>query len=140
MIGVEQEDRRLIGEVAGGPIDCVLDLLPRAAAPSQVLAAVLAVRPGGRVVLMGGVGWQGGDDLALPYPWLMRNDITVRGKWMYPRVAMSQMVRLVQAGLIDLTQFDVTEFSLDDANDAVPYAAAHAGPLRLIALRPDRSS
>ena len=139
MTGFEQDDRRLIGKVAGGPIDFVLDLLPREASPSQVLAAVLAVRPGGRVVLMGGVGRQGGDDLALPYPWFMRNDITVRGKWMYPRIAVSQMVRLVRAGLIDLAQFNVTEFPLDKANDAVTYAAANAGSLRLIALRPDRS-
>jgi alcohol dehydrogenase len=39
------------------------------------------------VVLMGGVGRQGGD-LALNYNWLMHNDITVRGKWMYPRDAI----------------------------------------------------
>ena len=88
---------------------------------------------------MGGVGRQGGDDLALPYPWLMRNDITLRGKWMYPRAAVSQMVRLVETGLIDLAQFALTEFSLDDANEAISYAAANAGPLRLIALRPDGS-
>ncbi len=109
MTGVEQDDRQLIGKVAGGPIDFVLDLLPREASPSEVLAAVLAVRPGGQVVLMGGVGRQGGDDLALPYPWLMRNDITVRGKWMYTRIAVAQVVRLVRAGLIDLAQFNVTK-------------------------------
>lgn len=137
MTGVEEDDRRHIIEVAAGTIDCVLDLLPREASASQVLAAVLAVRPGGRVVLMGGVGRQGGADLALPYPWLMRNDITVRGKWMYPRDAVFQMVRLVRAGLIDLAQFDLTEFALDDANEAVAYAAANAGPLRLTVLRPD---
>jgi len=68
MTGDEEDDRRLIGKVAGGPIDLVLDLLPREASSSQVLAAVFAVRPGGRVVLMGGVGRQGGNDLALPYP------------------------------------------------------------------------
>ncbi len=139
MIGVEQDDRKLIGEVAGEPIDFVLDLLPREASSSQVLAAVLAVRPGGRVVLMGGVGRQGDGDLALPYPWFMRNDITVRGKWMYPRVAVSQMVRMVRAELIDLAQFDLTQFSLDEANEAVTYAAANAGPLRLVALCTDRS-
>ncbi len=138
MTGVEADDRRRIIELAGGPIDCVLDLLPREANASQVLAAVLAVRPGGRVVLMGGVGRQGGTDLALPYPWLMRNDITIRGKWMYAREAVTRMVRLVRAGMIDLGKFDVTEFALDDANEAVAHAAANAGPLRLTVLRPDR--
>ncbi len=138
MTGVEADDRRRIGELAGGPIDCVLDLLPRMASGSQVRAAALAVRPGGRVVLMGGVGRSGGADLELPYPWLMRNDITVRGKYMYPREAVAQMVRLVRAGVIDLGQFDLTEFGLDDVNDAVAHAAANAGPLRLTVLRPDR--
>jgi alcohol dehydrogenase len=138
MTGVEADDRRRIIELAGGPIDCVLDLLPREANASQVLAAVLAVCPGGRVVLMGGVGRQGGTDLALPYPWLMRNDITIRGKWMYAREAVTRMVRLVRAGIIDLGKFDVTEFALDDANEAVAHAAANAGPLRLTVLRPDR--
>lgn len=52
-------------------------------------------------------------DLELPYPWLMRNDITVRGKYMYPREAVAQMVRLVRAGVIDLGQVDLTEFGLD---------------------------
>jgi hypothetical protein len=47
-------------------------------------------------------------------------------------------VRLVRAGLIDLAQFDLTEFGLDDINDAVAHAAASAGPLRLTVLRPDR--
>ncbi len=139
MTGVEADDRGRIGELAGGPIDCVLDLLPPMASASQVLAAVLAVRPGGRVVLMGGVGRSGGADLALPYPWLMRNDITVRGKWMYPREAVPRMVRLIRAGLIDLAQYELTEFGLDDVNEAVAYAAANAGPLRLTVLRPDRS-
>jgi alcohol dehydrogenase len=140
MTGVEADDRRRIIECAGGPIDCVLDLLPREASTSQVLAAVLAVRPGGRVVLMGGVGRQGGIDLALPYPWLMRNDITVRGKYMYPREAVARMVRLVRSGLIDLAQFELSEFALDHVNDAIAHAAATAGPLRLTVLRPDRCS
>ncbi|MFY9932347.1 MAG: hypothetical protein WAK82_30510 [Streptosporangiaceae bacterium] len=43
----------------------------------------------------------------------MRNDITVRGKYMYPREAVAQMVRLVRAGVIDLGQVDLTEFGLD---------------------------
>jgi alcohol dehydrogenase len=140
MSGVEADDRRLIVELAGGPIDCVLDLLPREASALQVRAAVLAVRPGGRVVLMGGVGRAGGADLELPYSWLMRNETTLRGKFMYPREAVARMVRLVRAGLIDLAQYDVTEFGLDDVNVAVTHAAANAGPRQLTVLRPDRRS
>jgi alcohol dehydrogenase len=56
---------------------------------------------------------------------------------MYPRDAPTQVVRLVRAGLIDLSQFDVTEFGLDDVNEAVAHAAVNAGPLRHTVLRPD---
>jgi alcohol dehydrogenase len=134
MTGDEEADRRRITELAGGPVDVVLDLLPREASASQVHAAVLAVRPGGRVVLMGGVR----HNLELSYNWLMHNDVTVRGKWMYPREAVARMVQMVRGGLIDLTQYDVTEFGLGDVNEAVAHARASAGPLRLTVLRPDR--
>ncbi len=138
MSGNENEDRALIHELADGPVDLVLDLLPREANVAQVTTAMLTVRRGGRVVLMGGVGRAGGADLTLPYPWLMRNDVTIRGKWMYERDAVSRLVRLVRAGHVDLSVFDVTEFPLADVNEAVDYAAASGGPLRLTVLRPDR--
>ncbi|MGC1398310.1 zinc-binding dehydrogenase [Candidatus Binatus sp.] len=137
MTGVETDDRQRIIELAGGPIDFVLDFLPREATGSQVRAAALAVRPRGRIVLMGGVRADGGD-FPLPYVWMMQNYITVCGQFMYPREAVARMVRLVRAGLIDLAQFDLTEFGLDDVNKAVAHAAANAGPRGLTVLRPDR--
>ena len=106
------------------------------AGTTPVRAAAMAVREYGRVVLMGGVGMLGGDDLALPYPWIMRNDITVRGKWMYPPEAVTRMTGLIRAGLLDLGHFDVTTFPLDDANDAVTHAAANRGPFRITVIRP----
>lgn len=136
MSGVETDDRQRIVEAAGGPIDSVLDFLPREASASQVRAAVLALRPGGRAVLMGGVGRAAGGDLELPYNWIMHNDVTVRGKWMYPREAIPRMVGLVRAGLVDLGQFELAEFALDEANAAVAYAADNAGPRQLTVLRP----
>jgi alcohol dehydrogenase len=53
------------------------------------MAAICAVRPGGRESLMGGIGMAGqGGELTLPYAWLMRNNITIKGQWMYPRAAI----------------------------------------------------
>ena len=66
----------------------------------------------------------------------MRNRVTVRGQWMYPRDAVGSMVAMVRAGLLDLGQFEVRTFALDDANDAVKYAAAHGGPFKLTVLQP----
>jgi len=137
MTGNAEEDRTRIIEAAGGPIDLVMDLLPREASASQVMAAVLAVRLGGRVILMGGLRGPEGN-LPLNYNWLMHNETTVRGAWMYRREAIPHMVQMIRAGLIDLARFDLSEFSLDDANAAIAHAADQAGPGRLTVIRADR--
>jgi alcohol dehydrogenase len=132
MTGDETADRQAIANAAGGPIDMVLDFLPREASRTQLHANLMAVRHGGRIMLMGGVR----AELGLDYNWLMHGEITLRGVWMYPPEAVPRMVAMIRAGLIDLSQFDMAEFPLDDANAAVAYAAANAGPRQLTVLRP----
>jgi alcohol dehydrogenase len=56
---------------------------------------------------------------------------------MYRKEAIPRMVQMVRSGLIDLAQYEITEFGLDDANDAVAYAATNAGPHQLTVIRPD---
>ncbi len=96
----------------------------------------MTVREYGRVVLMGGVGMLGGPELALPYPWLMRNSVTVRGQWMYPRSANVGIIRLAASGALDLSGDRVRTFGLDDVNEAVAHAAAHPGPFDRTVLVP----
>jgi len=129
-------DRAQMQRAAEGPVDVAIDLLPPSAGTGAVRAAAMTVREYGRVVLMGGVGLLGGEDLAFPYPWLMRNSVTVRGQWMYPRTANASMIALVRAGLLDLSHEDVTTFDLDHAQDAVAHAAAHAGPFQRTVVTP----
>ncbi|AXF24554.1 alcohol dehydrogenase [Burkholderia pyrrocinia] len=136
LTGDEAADRARMQQAAPGPIDCVIDLMPPSVPATTVRTAVMTVRPYGRAVLMGGVGMLGGAGLELPYPWIMRNDITLRGKWMYPTEAVTLMAGLVRGGLLDLGHFDVTVFALDDANDAVAHAAANGGPFRMTVIAP----
>jgi alcohol dehydrogenase len=136
LTGDEAGDRKRMQEAAPAPIDCVIDLMPPSVSATTVRAAVMAVRPYGRVVLMGGVGMLGGAGLELPYPWIMRNDITLRGKWMYPKEAVTLMTGLIRCGLLDLEHFDVRVFALDDANEAVVHAAANGGPFRMTVIAP----
>lgn len=133
MTGDEPADTAAMVAANGAPADVVLDILPPAATAAQVRAAVRAVRPEGRVVLMGGVD----SALDLPYSWVMRNNVTVQGQWMYPRSAPAQMVTMVHAGQISLDGFAISEFDLAAANDAVAHAAANAGPFAMTVLRPD---
>ncbi|QHA09943.1 alcohol dehydrogenase catalytic domain-containing protein [Streptomyces broussonetiae] len=136
LTGDEDADRAAVSAAAEGPIDMVIDLLPPAAPSSAVRAAAMTVREYGRVVLMGGVGMLGGADLALPYPWIMRNSVTVRGQWVCPRSANVGMIRLIASRALDLRPERVRTFSLDAVNDAVAYAAAHGGPFDRTVLTP----
>ena len=134
--GAEEDDRERMRRAAPGPIDCVLDILPPSVGTTTVRAAIMTARPYGRVVLMGGVGMLGGEGLDLPYPWIMRNCITIRGQWMYPPEATIRLVGLIRSGLLRLDNFDVRAFSLDDANEAVEHAALNSGPFKMTVIRP----
>ncbi|MFI9274049.1 alcohol dehydrogenase catalytic domain-containing protein [Kitasatospora sp. NPDC052896] len=136
LTGDESTDRAAMSAVADGPIDMVIDLLPPSAPSSATRAAAMTLREYGRVVLMGGVGMLGGDDLALPYPWIMRNSITVRGQWLGPRSANAGIIRLLASGALDLAPERVRSFGLDAVNEAVTYAAAHGGPFDRTTLTP----
>ncbi|TRW80963.1 alcohol dehydrogenase [Mycolicibacterium sp. 018/SC-01/001] len=137
LTGDPDADTVAMRSAAPDAIDVVLDLLPPHAGTRPVRAAAMTVRPYGRIVLMGGVGMLGGDDLSLPYPWLMRNLITVRGQWMYPRTANNGLIRLIGSGVLDLTHERVSTFVLDQANEAVAHAAAHPGPFDRTVLLPN---
>ena len=133
--GDEASDREAMRQAAPGPIDCVLDILPPSVDAGVARAALMTVRPYGRVVLMGGIGMLGGSDLALPYPWIMRSCIAIHGQWMYPVTAGPRLAALARSGLLDLGQYAVTEFALADANEAVAHAAVDGGPFRMTAVR-----
>lgn len=124
MTGDEHADRAAIIAAAPGPIDVVFDILPPMASSVQARAAVMAVRPYGRVILMGGVNMQGGPGLELPYAWIMRNCVTIHGVWMYPPHAPASLVKLIRAGLLQLGGTGATAFGLDAVNDAVAHAAS----------------
>lgn len=65
----------------------------------------------------------------------MRNNITLRGQWIYPRDATGRLVALVRAGLLWLDDVEVTAFALDDINQAVAHAA-HGGAFQRTVVRP----
>ena len=134
--GNEADDRESMKRAAPGPIDCVFDIMPPSVSTNVVRAAIMTVRPYGRVVLMGGVNMLGGPGLELPYNWIMRECITIHGVWMYPPDAAIRLIAMVRAGLLRLDQYETKAFDLDHANEAVAYAAANAGPFNMTVIRP----
>lgn len=131
LTGDEEEDTKAIRDQADGQVDCVLDLLGLVTNFSPVRACIMSLRRGGTAVLMGGVEAQ----VELPYKHIMRNDLTLRGQYMYPREAPLLMAGLIQAGLLNLDVFEVDEFPLAEVNQAVEFAST-CGALRLTVLLP----
>ncbi|RXT44608.1 alcohol dehydrogenase catalytic domain-containing protein [Bradyrhizobium betae] len=136
LTGNEKDDCEAMKRAAPVPIDCVFDIMPPSVSPNVVRAAVMTVRAYGRVVLMGGVGMAGGAGLELPYPWIMRNCISIHGVWMYPPDAASRLIALVRSGLLRLDEYQTTAFDLDHVNEAMEHAAANGGPFKLTVIRP----
>lgn len=115
LTGNQGEDTKRMKEAVNTPIDKVIDILPPMESALPTIAAIMAVRPNGTVVLMGGLDV----DVNLPYKFLMRNSITVRGQYMYSREAVINLLGLIRSGLISLDLFKVEAFNLEKINDAV---------------------
>jgi alcohol dehydrogenase len=128
----EAINRERFMEAAEGPIDCLLDLLGPIHDAAPTRRGIMSVRPGGTVVLMGGVQ----ATLDIPYNYVMRNNLIIRGQWMCPRHAPSLLVELISSGLLNLELFSVRTFPLEQVNQAVQYAHDHGGAFHLTVLTP----
>ncbi len=116
-----------------GPIDAMLDLSPAMAAGSTHLrSGVLSLRRKGRVALMGGLT----GDVALPHFFLMSNDISFQGKFMYEREDVVSFIRLLEGGMLDLSIVKVKgKYPLEKWAEAVDEAAISA-PDEIAGLSP----
>lgn len=128
----EATNSRRFVEAAEGPIDCLLDLLSPIQDSAPTRRGIMAVRPGGTAVLMGGVQ----ADLDVPYGYVMHNNLVIRGQFMYPRHAPLLLAGLIGADLLSLEPFAVQTFPLEQINQAVQYAYDHSGPFQLTVVKP----
>ncbi|MCJ1432222.1 hypothetical protein MMC27_001578 [Xylographa pallens] len=111
-----------------GAIDAYFDISPPEAAGSTHLkSGILALRPGGRVSLMGGI--QG--DVAIPHSAVMHRNLTLKGCWMYTREDTRAMVKLVESGVLRLGKGAgvkvVGQFGLGEWAKAFDTAAENPG-------------
>lgn len=110
---VEKDASELL-QAGGGPADVYFDISPPQAAGSTHLASAFrALKRGGRVSLMGGIM----TEVALPHAIIMHKDITIKGKWMYPKEAIPELVRMVELGMLKLGSaagIEAERYSLDD--------------------------
>ena len=120
---------------AGGEVDVVLDALGAVGSPDPTLAGYDALRPGGTMVLVGGVR----QDLALPYGDLMHRRLTVRGSWMFSHATLLRVWRAVRGGALDLGDVEVRTVGLDDPAAALALAAETGGDAFVVLAPAGRS-
>ncbi|GAA4836714.1 zinc-binding dehydrogenase [Actinomycetospora corticicola] len=115
-----------------GEVDVVLDALGPVPSAEPTLAGLDAVRPGGAMVLVGGVR----EDLVIPYGLLMRRRLRLIGSWMSRRETLLRVWRQAAAGVLDLASLPVSTVGLDDPTGALDLAA-RAGGAGFVVLVPD---
>jgi threonine dehydrogenase-like Zn-dependent dehydrogenase len=116
-----------------GVIDAVLDFTPpQASKTTHTRAATSALRRNGRAILMGFV-----DQPIVPWHCVGHN-ITLKGKLMYERGDIAQLIKMLQRGLFPRTgAFATTEaFGIDVWKAAFIRASQHTGIGRQVVLKP----
>lgn len=111
---------------AFGPADAFIDFSPVMATDlTHITSAIRALRRRGRVALMGGANV----DVSIPYWLVMLNSLEIKGRWMYTRQELKEVVRLVEAGLLKLGKsvgHKVNgKFTLDEWQAALDTAAKY---------------
>lgn len=116
-----------------GRIDAYFDISPIAAQNStHFKSCILSLRHGGRVSLMGGLL----DDLPLPHRFIMRRNITLKGKWMYDRKDVIQLIKMVENGNFKLDFVKPKTFGLDQWEEAFDHAIENTGFGEVTLLKP----
>lgn len=106
---------------------------PEVSKSTHLRSAIMALRQGGRVSLMGGYG----EDMPLPHRVIMRKNLTLKGKWMYEPSDRRDFFKMVEAGLLDLGICEVVgEYGLDDVLAAVDAAAEKSFLSKVVVLKP----
>ena len=122
-----------------GPIDVYFDISPPQAAGSKHMkACILALKHSGRVSLMGGLL----GDVAIPHPFVAFYDITIKGKWMYTRDDIVNMIKMVDKGIIKIGESAGTKvagrFGLEEWAEAFDSASKNAGMGEVVVFVPQK--
>ena len=124
------------------PDQATFDLVIEAAgSTTAVETAVQCVRRGGRLLLLGIAGH--GKNAQIPVDDLVNNDITIRGSFSYTAASWAEMVRLLNAGVVDPLPLVTHRFTIDRFEEAIAVLRAPGGDARgkvmfLLDEEPDR--
>jgi threonine dehydrogenase-like Zn-dependent dehydrogenase len=108
---------------AFGPVDAYIDFSPfQAQNPTYIGAAIQALGPRSRVALMGAPP----GDISIPYWHIVMNSIEIKGRWMYSRKEIRELVKMVETGVLKIGKPAgheiVAEFPLEEYEKALELA------------------
>ncbi|KND91972.1 hypothetical protein TOPH_03280 [Tolypocladium ophioglossoides CBS 100239] len=114
---------------AHGPIDVYFDISPPfAGSLPHIKAGIIALRPKGRMSIMGGAR----GDVGLPYLMIVFKGLTLQGTFMYSRQQADELIKLVETGLLRMGKRagmrTAGKFRLDKWEEAIEHAYNAAGP------------
>lgn len=114
---------------AFGTIDAFLDLSPHIAnETTHVGSCIMAVRPYGRISLMGVLS----KNIDVPYGMAVLNNLTIRGQYMYEREDIVNLIKLVESGVLKLGKEAghevVGRYGLDQFGEAIECAVQNQAP------------
>jgi len=136
VVGVDITSTAALSEALGGSgVDIYIDFSPGVAEGSPHLGPCFdSVRPGGRVVLMGGIT---GEVKGFNYSQWMLKGITVSGQFMYSRNAVKRVLKMVYGGLLDLAALGVVEtFTWEELDKAIEEAKKYGRLMGTVVFTP----
>ncbi|KAI0107120.1 GroES-like protein [Nemania sp. FL0031] len=110
---------------AFGLADAFIDFSPHSlhSEPSHIKSALFSLRKRGRVALMGGLS----SSITIPYFLMILKSLEIKGKWMYTRAEIRNLVKMVEVGTLKIGKGAGHEvngkFKLEDYETALETAA-----------------
>ena len=112
---------------AFGMIDAYFDISPPKASESMHFkSCILSLRHGGRVSLMGGLK----GELNIPIRAILQKDLMLKGKWMYSRQDVKDLIKLIEIGVLKLGDRKAEKFALEDWEKAFDAAALDSSAIK----------
>jgi threonine dehydrogenase-like Zn-dependent dehydrogenase len=125
LTGDVSADTNALKAASGGKgADIYMDFLPpQAADATHPQACILALKAGGKAILMGGVR----TNVSFNYSHVMFNNITIHGQFMYNADAPMKVAGLLESELMTLEGLESTPFDFEQLDVAIHHAQTETG-------------
>jgi len=120
------------GLTDGDGVDAVIDSLGARAPANATLNALMALRKGGTLVLIGG----GAEPASMNVKWLMDNSIRVQGSLWFTPAQGQQIADMVRFGVLDMSVFLPKVFPLSEVNNLLAHIDERQGGFTNFVIAP----